>query len=74
MTLDFYDETFKTDLSNKVIKNGSGLNIGKIIGSINNIGLAIVSVVKLGKENYFRTKYLSQIYSRKRRGFPRKDW
>ncbi len=50
MTLDFFDETFRTDLSNKVIKNGAGLNVGKIIGSINNVGLAIVSVVKLGKE------------------------
>jgi len=53
VTLDFYDEKFTTDLSNKVIKNSIGLNIGKILGSINNVGIAIVSVLKLEKDEDF---------------------
>jgi hypothetical protein len=50
---DLVDYTFNNELKNKLIRNRKGENIGKIVGNIHNIGLAITSALKIGKFNLF---------------------
>jgi hypothetical protein len=45
------DDTFTSELKDKVIKNKNGQTIGKVITNRYNIGIAITSALKIGTLN-----------------------
>jgi len=50
VSLGYFDSNFTEDLKGKALTDRDGKNLGKVISNINNVGLAIVSTLKLERD------------------------